>query len=57
MRNNKLAFYLALIAGVLCLGSFIYKLVKTGTADYIILVAGVFIVAIGFSQNRRNDKK
>lgn len=49
MKKNKLAFILAIIAGLICLANFIYKLVRLNQADYTILLAGIFIIALGVS--------
>ncbi len=49
MKKNKLAFTLAIIAGIISLSNFIYKLVTLHETDYVILLAGVFIIAFGIS--------
>jgi hypothetical protein len=49
MKKNKLAFILAVIAGLICLGNFIYKLIRFQKTDYSILAAGIFIIALGAS--------
>lgn len=49
MKKTKLAFILTLVAGLVCLSNFIYKIVKHGKTDYFILLAGLFIIGIGFS--------
>ena len=49
MKKNQLAFILAIIAGFICLSNFIYKYIKYGTVDFVILFAGIFILALGFS--------
>jgi hypothetical protein len=47
MNRNKLALALAIIAGCLCIGNFIYKLINFNSADYMILFAGIFIIGLG----------
>ncbi len=49
MNKHKTAFILAIIAGGLCLANFAYRYFKDRSFDYVILLAGVFILAIGFS--------
>jgi hypothetical protein len=49
MKKNKLAFILAIMAGLICLANFIYKLVRFGKTDYKILLGAVFITALGVS--------
>jgi hypothetical protein len=46
MKINKLAFMVAIAAGVICLGNFIYQYIKFNKKDYNILLAGVFIAAV-----------
>ena len=47
MKKDKLAFILSIISGVICLSVFIYKLMQSGKTDYVILLAGIFIISIG----------
>lgn len=47
MKTNKFAFVLAVIAGLLCIGKFVFKYIRGSEADYPILVAGIFILGIG----------
>lgn len=54
MKRNKIAFVLAMIAGVLCLSAFIYRYVRSKEIDATILFAGVFIVSYGYGVSRRN---
>jgi hypothetical protein len=49
MKKNKLAFILAIIAGLICLSNFIYKLARFHKTDYVLLLAGIFIIALGVS--------
>jgi membrane protein YdbS with pleckstrin-like domain len=56
MKINKLAFMLAIAAGVICLGNFIYQYVKFNKTDYTILLAGVFIAAMGATAYLRQKK-
>jgi hypothetical protein len=56
MKINKLAFILAIVAGVICLGNFIYQYVKFNTTDCTILLAGVFIAAMGAAAYLRQKK-
>jgi hypothetical protein len=49
MKTKYLTLSLAIIAGLLCFGAFISRMVKSGTADYMILVAGVFIIGLGIA--------
>ena len=35
--------------GLICLSNFIYKLVRFDKIDYVILLAGIFIIALGIS--------
>lgn len=49
MKKNRLAFILSIIAGLICLSNFIYKLIKFGTTDFVIFFAGIFIFALGIS--------
>jgi small neutral amino acid transporter SnatA (MarC family) len=53
MKKNKLAFALSLVAGLLCFSNFIYKFLKFDKTDYMILLAGVFITAMGISMYAR----
>lgn len=48
-KTNRLSLYLALIAGILCFGNFAYKYFYKNQVDYFILLAGVFITAVGIS--------
>lgn len=49
MDKQKIAFALALVAGGLCIGNFIYESATNHRQDWIILVAGIFILAFGIS--------
>ena len=51
MKKNQLALILAIIAGLICLSNFIYKLMKFGNADFVVLFAGIFIIALGISSH------
>jgi hypothetical protein len=46
-KSALITLILALVAGALCLGVFIYKMQRSGTHDYMILIAGIFIVCFG----------
>ena len=56
MKKNKLAFILAMITGLICLSNFVYKLAKFHRTDYRILLAGIFIVALGVSSFVRKNE-
>ena len=49
MKKDRLAFILVIIAGLICLSNFIYKVIKFGTKDFVILFAGIFILGLGIS--------
>lgn len=49
MKTDKLAFLLAMIAGLVALARFGYKLATYHKTDYMILVAGIFLLAFGAS--------
>ena len=49
MKKDRLAFILVIIAGLICLSNFIYKVIKFGTTDFVILFAGIFILGLGIS--------
>jgi hypothetical protein len=49
MKTKYLTLSLAIIAGLLCFSAFIARIVKSGTADYTILLAGVFIISLGIA--------
>lgn len=53
MNKNSIALILSIIAGLLCLGRFFYTYSKTQELDYIILLAGIFIIALGISNYLR----
>ena len=55
MKNSKLALGLSITAGLICLSNFVYKLIKFDRTDYMILLAGIFIIAFGVSMY--NKKK
>lgn len=40
---------LALIAGILCLSNFIYRYIEFHEKDWLILAAGILILALGIS--------
>jgi hypothetical protein len=42
-----------MIAGALCLGAFIFNLVRSHKTDYAILFAGIFIIAFGVSAYKK----
>jgi hypothetical protein len=47
---------LAITAGVICTGNFIYQHVKFNKTDYTILLAGIFIAAMGAAAYLRQRK-
>jgi hypothetical protein len=49
MKTKHLTLTLAIVAGLLCFGAFISRTIKSGTADYTILAAGFFIIALGIT--------
>jgi hypothetical protein len=49
MKSSKLALGLSITAGLICLSNFAYKLIKFDRTDYMILLAGIFIIAFGVS--------
>lgn len=49
MKAKYITLTLAIIAGLLCLGAFVTRWVKSGIADYTILCAGIFIIALGIA--------
>jgi hypothetical protein len=53
MSKHRVAFILALIAGTLCLGKFIYTYYQSTELDYTILLAGIFIVGLGISNYKK----
>ena len=57
MKNNRTALFISIIAGIFCLGLFVYKYTKTQRVDYILLIAGLFVVSLGISSYFVNPKK
>jgi hypothetical protein len=49
MKSKQLAFILAIVAGLLCIGAFVTKLMRSGETEYTILWAGIFVIALGIS--------
>jgi hypothetical protein len=49
MKSRQLAFILAIVAGLLCIGAFVTKLIRSGETEYTILWAGIFVIALGIS--------
>jgi hypothetical protein len=54
MNPNNIASGLAIIAGLFCLSSFLYQWVKHAKQDYMILAAGVFMIALGIGWLAKN---
>ncbi len=48
MKKTTLALILSIVASALCLGNFFYKWAQQGQLDYMILAAGLFILAMGY---------
>ena len=53
MNNKKIAIILCGIAAFLSLGNFVYKYLKNGEIDGMILFAGLFILALGVGMHYR----
>lgn len=49
MNAPRLAFILALVAGLLCFSAFFWNYLRKDQLDYTVLFAGLFIVAVGTS--------
>lgn len=49
MKTKQFAFILSLVAGLLCIGAFVTKLIRSGETEYTILWAGIFVIALGVS--------
>ena len=49
MKKSKLALGLAVIAGLICLANFAYKAIRLDHFDYMILLAGIFIMGFGIA--------
>ena len=49
MKVKYFSFMFALIAGMLCLGAFVVKMVRSGATEYTLLLAGIFIIALGIA--------
>jgi hypothetical protein len=51
MKRTTLA--LALVAGTICVGNFLYKWLALNRLDYMILLAGIFIISFGIANRVR----
>jgi hypothetical protein len=49
MKKSKLALGLAAAAGLICVANFTYKAIRSNHIDYMILVAGIFIIGFGIA--------
>jgi len=57
MKNNRTALLISIGAGIFCLGLFVFKYTKTQRVDYVLLIAGLFVVSLGISSYFVNPKK
>lgn len=47
MKQSDISFILSIIAGLVCIGAYIYKYVQQNEADNLILIAGIFVISFG----------
>jgi hypothetical protein len=56
MKSAPIGFMLAIIAAVVCLSNFLYKLLKFRAPDYIVLIAGVAILIVGYAVHASRNR-
>jgi ABC-type uncharacterized transport system permease subunit len=57
METKKVALILAILAGVICISIFIYKLAVKKETDFMILSAGLLILGLGYSSFSTSNKE
>ncbi len=56
METKKVALTLAIITGAICISFFIYKLAVRKETDWMILSAGLLVLALGYSSFSMSKK-